>query len=67
MLVVGPGGVLPPEAGRESHGDVPGQKTHLAGEMHTQANQHLQVGLGGRTWAEPEPEPAVGWTPPSAR
>lgn len=26
MLVVGSGGVLPPEAGRERHGNVPGKK-----------------------------------------
>lgn len=46
MLVVGPGGVLPPEAGRESHGDVPGKKTGLAGQIQTHSGESARSGDG---------------------
>lgn len=47
MLVVGSGGVLPPEAGGESHGDVPGTHQNLAGEIQTPSGEPA---LGGGGW-----------------
>lgn len=50
MLVVGSGGVLSPEAGRERHGDVPGEEKHPAVEIQTPAGKSARSGrvLGQR-------------------